>query len=72
MCQGQPQIPQSVLPQHPRTNCLIKNLPIENIVASKKMLLYSGYWYSLEGAFDESTKQTRITASNSTAVLEVQ
>jgi hypothetical protein len=34
-------------------NCLIKNLTIENIVASKKMLLFSGYWYSLEGAYDE-------------------
>ena len=42
-------------------NCLINNLTIEIDVASKKMLLYSEYWYSLEGAHDESTKQTRIT-----------
>ena len=34
-------------------NCLTNNLTIEIIVASKKMLLNSEYWYSLEGAYDE-------------------
>jgi hypothetical protein len=51
-------------------NCLINNLTIENIVASKKMLLYSEYRYSLEGVHDESTKQTRITRSNTTTLSQ--
>jgi hypothetical protein len=51
-------------------NCLIKNLTIEIIVASKKMLLYSEYGYSLEGADDESTKQARIITDDPTALSQ--
>ena len=53
-------------------NCLINNLTIEIIVASKKMLLYSAYWYSLEEGHDESTEQTRIIAYNKTALSQGQ
>ena len=53
-------------------NCLINNLTIEIIVASKKMLLYSEYWYTLEEGHDELTEQTRITPSNSTTLSKGQ
>jgi hypothetical protein len=57
---------------HNYANCLINNLTIEIIVASKKMLLYSEYLYSLEGAYDESTEQTRITTGNTTTLSQGQ
>ena len=60
--------PADITQDEVRANCLIKKLTFEINVASKKVLPYSETWISLEGTYDESTKQTRITGSHSAAL----
>ena len=55
-----------------RSNCLNKNLTLRKYVASKKVLPYRRTLGLREGAYDESTKQARITGNHTASVFEGQ